>query len=211
MSTENFPLLALALGWFAYAAAHSLLAALQVKTWVTRRWPDRAPWYRLAYNLLAAVLLLPLLWATWAIPGDWLWRWQGAWAWLANGLALAALAGILAAARHYDMDEFLGLRQLRSDAQRGDHDEVFVISPLHRFVRHPWYSLGLVLVWTRDMNPAWLVSALAITLYLVIGSWLEERKLLALHGERYRRYRERVPALLPLPWKVLSRSEAEKL
>ena len=31
------------------------------------------------------------------------------------------------------------------------------------------------------------------------------------HGDAYRRYRERVPALFPLPWRYLSRSEAERL
>lgn len=198
----------LALGWLAYAALHSLLAALAVKSWAIGRWPGCAPWYRLAYNLLAAVLLLPLLWATWSIPGDWLWRWTGILAWLANGLALAALAGFWFSARHYDMAEFLGLRQLGERAARVDRPGGFVVSPFHRFVRHPWYFFGLVLVWTRDMNPAWLVSALAITLYFAVGSHFEERKLLALHGERYRRYRARVPALVPLPWKFLGRAEA---
>ncbi|CAG0999038.1 partial methanethiol S-methyltransferase, partial [Rhodocyclaceae bacterium] len=62
-----------------------------------------------------------------------------------------------------------------------------------------------------DMNGAWLVSTLAITLYFVIGSWLEEKKLLALHGDAYRRYREKVPGLVPLPWKRLSRAEVETL
>jgi protein-S-isoprenylcysteine O-methyltransferase Ste14 len=58
------------------------------------------------------------------------------------------------------------------------------------------------------MNAAMLVSALAITIYFVAGSWLEERKLIAIHGDTYRRYRERVPGLLPLPWKWLGRDEA---
>lgn len=201
----------LALGWCAYALLHSLLAALGVKAWVARCWPACAPWYRLAYNLLAALLLLPLLRATWTIPGDWLWRWDGIWAWLANGLAMAACAGFYFSTRHYDMGEFLGTRQLHEQAMQVDRKEGFVISPFHRFVRHPWYSFGLVLIWTRDTNPAWLVSALAITLYFIVGAHFEERKLLALHGERYRRYMARVPALLPLPWKRLTAAEAEEL
>ena len=75
-------------------------------------------------------------------------------------------------------------------------------------MRHPWYSFGLVIVWTRDMNEAMLVSAIAITAYFVIGSRFEERKLIAVHGEAYRRYRQRVPALVPLPWKYLGSDEA---
>lgn len=196
-------LLWLALGWFAYAALHSLLAALPVKAWAARRWPEFATGYRLAFNGLATVLVLPLVWATWAIPGDWLWRWTGPWAWVANGLALAAVAGFMATARGYDMDAFLGLRQIREGDRTVDGHESFVLSPFHRFVRHPWYFFGLVLVWTRDMNAPLLVSAVAITLYFAIGSRLEEKKLLARHGDDYRDYMAKVPGLIPLPWKHL--------
>lgn len=204
-------LLWLLLGWLAYALLHSLLAAFGVKAAIGRRWPAFMPWYRLAYNLIAVAALLPLAWLVHATPGDWLWRWTGGGAWLANGLALAACAGFVFSARYYDMGEFIGLRQLREHAPRVDRPGGFVVSPFHRFVRHPWYCFGLVLVWTRDMTPALLLSALAITLYFVVGSRFEERKLLALHGEKYRRYRARVPALFPLPGKMLGRDEADSL
>lgn len=201
----------LALGWVAYAALHSLLAALAVKAWVTRRWPAAAPYYRLAYNALAVVLVLPLAWATYALPGDWLWRWTGTAAWLANGLALAALAGFWFATGSYDMGEFLGTRPWRERrADAGEH-EGFRISALHRYVRHPWYALGLVLVWTRDMNAPLLVSATAITLYFIAGSRLEDRKLEAHFGAAYREYRSRVSGLVPLPWKILPAAEAARL
>lgn len=204
-------LVLLALGWLAYAVLHSLLAALAVKAWLTRRWPAFAPWYRLAFNIQSVVLVLPLLWATWAMPGEWLWRWTGPWAWLANGLALAALAGFWFSSGTYDMGEFLGLKPLRERrADAAEHDALR-ISPLHRFVRHPWYALALLLVWTRDMNAPLLVSATAVTLYFVIGSRLEERKLEAHFGAAYRAYREKVPGLLPLPWQWLSAREAEAL
>jgi protein-S-isoprenylcysteine O-methyltransferase Ste14 len=201
----------LALGWLAYAALHSFLASLTFKAWVTRRWPACASWYRLAYNLLAVVLVLPLLWATWAIPGDWLWRWTGLGVWFANGLALAALSGFWLSSGSYDMGEFLGLKPLREKRRDAAEHDGFRISPLHRYVRHPWYALGLVLIWTRDMNAPLLVSALAITLYFVIGSWLEERKLEAHFGAAYREYRQRVPGLIPLPWKRLTAAEADEL
>ena len=208
---DEFKLLFLACGWLAYAGLHSLLAALAVKAWVTRCWPVVAPYYRLAYNAFAGVALLPLLWAIYALPGEPLWRWNGPWAWLANGIALAALVGFVLSSRHYDMDEFLGLkpwREQRHDAV--EHDGLY-ISPFHRHVRHPWYSFGLLLIWTRDMNAPFLVSAVAMTLYFVIGSRLEERKLVAHFGATYREYCRRVPGLIPLPGKCLTALEADDL
>lgn len=204
-------LILIALAWAAYAALHSLLASVAVKAWVARRWPDLMPGYRLGFNVFAAVALLPVLWLVYGTENQWLWRWSGAWAWLANSLAAAAIAGFIVTARAYDMDEFLGLRQWRQGDGSTDDREGFTISFLHRFVRHPWYFLGLVLVWTRDMNGPLLVSALAITAYFVIGSRLEERKLIALHGDAYRSYLARVPGLMPLPWKYLTESEARAL
>jgi protein-S-isoprenylcysteine O-methyltransferase Ste14 len=201
----------LALAWIVYGAVHSALASFTLKERVAKRWPGFMPGYRLAYNAFATVAALPILWLIHAAEGDWLWRWTGTWAWIANGLALATLVGFVVSARHYDMAEFLGLRQLREGATTADRRAGFAISPFHRYVRHPWYAFGLVLVWTRDMNGAWLVSALAITAYFAIGSLLEERKLLSLHGDAYRRYRERVPGLVPLPWKFLRADEAQAL
>jgi protein-S-isoprenylcysteine O-methyltransferase Ste14 len=78
-------------------------------------------------------------------------------------------------------------------------------------VRHPWYFFGLVLIWTRDMSVTMLLSSTLITLYFVVGSWLEEKKLLVYHGDIYRRYMARVPGLIPLPWKFLTAEEAEAL
>lgn len=204
-------LLWLVLGWLAYAVLHSLLAALTVKAWVTRRWPGFAPYYRLTYNAIALIALLPLVWATYVIPGEWLWRWTGLAAWIANGLALAALAGFWFSSGTYDMGEFLGIRPLREKRRDATEHEGLHISPLHRYVRHPWYALGLLLIWTRDMNGPLLVSAGAITLYFLIGSRYEERKLEAHFGAAYRDYKEKVPGLIPLPWKNLSAAEADLL
>jgi protein-S-isoprenylcysteine O-methyltransferase Ste14 len=204
-------LLWLAFGWVTYGVVHSLLAALTVKSWVTQRWPQSAPYYRLAFNALAVVLVLPLAWATYALPGEWLWRWSGPAAWIANGLALAALAGLWLSAGSYDMGEFLGTRPWREKRADAVEHEGFRISPLHRHVRHPWYALGLVLIWTRDMNTPLLVSAIAVTLYLIVGAWLEERKLVARFGAAYREYCGKVPGLVPLPWKRLSAATAEEL
>jgi protein-S-isoprenylcysteine O-methyltransferase Ste14 len=126
-------------------------------------------------------------------------------------LAVAAALGFLWSLRWYDGSEFLGLRQWRRDLRAAEDQEGFHLSPLHRYVRHPWYSLGLVLVWTRDMDPAFLMTALMITLYFALGSRLEERKLLVYHGEIYRRYRRRVPGLIPIPWRYLTGQQARDL
>lgn len=202
-------LIAIALVWSAYFALHSLLSATAIKAWVARHWPRLMPGYRAAFNVIAAVALLPVLWLVYGAGGEWLWQWRGVWAWLANGVALVAILCFYLSTRAYDMGEFLGLRQLKEHSQ--DDRQTFTLSVFHRYVRHPWYCFGLVLMWTRDMNAPLLVSVLAITVYFFIGSKLEERKLVAHYGETYRRYMAKVPGLIPLPWKHLTVAEAEAL
>jgi len=197
--------------WLCYFLIHSLLASLGVKRLVAERWPNRMPAYRLFFNLTALLLLIPPLWLTYRWQGPWLWRWEGLWWWLVNALAAVALGLFWWSLRYYDSGEFIGLKQWREQERRVEDQEQFHISPLHRWVRHPWYSLGLVLVWTRDMNAAFLWTAIVITAYFIVGSRLEEQKLMTYHGRAYRRYRERVPGLIPRPWRHLSRQEAEAL
>jgi protein-S-isoprenylcysteine O-methyltransferase Ste14 len=204
-------LLWLAAAWAAFGALHSAAASLAAKTWIAGRWPAAARWYRIVFNGASLVAVLPALYLSYASDGPMLWQWAGPWRWVSYGLMLAAAAGFVITARWYDIDTFLGLRQIREHDRAPDGHEGFRISPIHRYVRHPWYFFGLVLVWSGDKNPSLLISALAITIYLIVGSRLEERKLVALHGDAYRRYRQRVAGLVPLPWKTLTAEEAREL
>jgi methanethiol S-methyltransferase len=209
--TMTSELLLLGLLWLAYFVIHSVAASLWLKSHIARRWPELMPGYRIAFNAAATLLLLPPLMLMWSLAGEPLWRYEGAGDWLRFALMGLAAGGFLWSLGYYDGMEFLGLRQLRENLHEIEDQERLHISPLHRFVRHPWYSLGLVLVWTQEMDEARLLSSLLITAYLLVGSRLEENKLRAYHGERYQRYRERVPGLIPFPGRYLSRSQAARL
>lgn len=198
--------LMLAAAWIGYCGLHSLLASLRFKAWAIQRGPILSRHYRLGYNLLAFGLLVPLLIATEFAADDWLWRWQGYWSWVAWGVSALVLIGFIWSSRAYDMKAFVGIAPPSADAALR-----FGLSPLHRFVRHPWYFLGLLWLWTRDMDSARLIAALIVSGYLWLGSALEERKLIEELGQTYKDYCARVPGLLPRPWRYLSRAEFARL
>ncbi len=201
----------LAGSWILYGVTHSLLASERVKAWTRKTFPQAFRAYRLTYNLLAVILLLVPLWLMYRYPGDPLWHWPGGMNLVMNAAALAALIGFVLSLRVYDNAEFLGLRQLTCRTQQTGGIPPMSLSTAHRFIRHPWYFYGLVILWAREMNAALLISAVIITLYIVIGSRLEERKLVACYGDAYRAYQRQVPALIPLPWRFLTREQAEAL
>lgn len=215
--TPAVHLILLTLAWSLYGLVHSGLASPFSKAWFRTHFPRRFPAYRLIFNIIAVVLLVPPLWLLFSYAGEPLWQWPRAVRWFADAAALAAAAGFLWTFRIYDGGELLGIAQLRRARQEvGEQTPVLDRAPMqlswaHRFVRHPWYFFGLVIVWTREMNAALLITAGCLTIYLLLGSRREERDLIARYGERYRYYRERVPALIPSPWRYLSREQADRL
>lgn len=196
--------------WIGYGVLHSAMASFQAKNWVAAQFPYLMPYYRILFNLASLVGLIPILYLTLALPSVSLWRWEGIFYWVSLVSALAAVAGFIWSFRYYDIYEFIGIRQLHEKSSTPDIGK-FRLSPLHRFVRHPWYSLSLLIIWTRDMNVLLLVSSVMATIYFISGSRMEEKKLHALYGEAYVEYCKRVPALFPLPWRILRNNEKKEL
>ena len=211
MESHLSQIIYLVIAWLIYFIVHSILASTPVKMLLSQHLAKYSASYRLLYNFVAIILLFPILVMMRHYSGDSLWQWVAPASWLANGLALLALTGFIWSLRYYDSREFLGFTQLSRKDVSADHHEALTLSPLHRFVRHPWYFFALVIIWTRDMDAAFLTSAIMMTLYFIIGSRLEEKKLIRYYGETYQIYRERVPALFPSPWAYLTDSDAENL
>jgi protein-S-isoprenylcysteine O-methyltransferase Ste14 len=194
-----------------YFILHSVAASLAMKHWVAQNWPQFMPYYRLSFNALAILLALPLLGILILYPGEPLWQWQGLGFFISSCLALFALMGFFVSLTDYDLSEFWGTKQWREGNKTTHDQEGFHISTFHRYVRHPWYFFLLILLWTRDISTTQFTAYVLISLYLIIGSWFEERKLIAYHGEVYKEYQQKVAGLFPLPWKILTVSEAEAL
>ncbi len=180
--------------WFVYGAIHSLLASRGFKAWVERAFPRAFRGYRAIYNTLAVFTLVPVLFLSSRVETETLWIWSGPWQIVSIAIAIAAAIGFLYSLRSYDMLAFLGVKAVSKPVG-------LATTGIHAWVRHPWYSLALVVIWTRDMDSIYLVQAASITVYILIGSRLEERRLTDEFGEVYTKYCELVPALIPRLWR----------
>ena len=183
----------------AYSLLHSLLATRRVKRWVRARFGEVGTrYYRLFYNIVGAVTLLPVLMLLALDPGEELYRWPSPWLYLALLLQGAGALIILAGLLQTGVWSFFGIDSLIADEPSGQ--DRLITSGLYAYVRHPLYTGGLLLIWFMPvMTTSLLAFNLAATLYLYLGSIHEEQRLVAVFGKEYSAYRHRVPRFIPRP------------
>jgi protein-S-isoprenylcysteine O-methyltransferase Ste14 len=181
----------------AYAILHSVLAGLAVKNWAQRVFgPGVERWYRLGYNIIAVITLLPLFPLLVWLPTQTLYVAPAPWRWLMVGGQLLALVALTATLLQTGLFHFLGLAQLV--AGRPDESGALNVNGFYSWVRHPLYLFSLLFLWlTPVMTINLLTTYLLFTLYFYVGSFFEERRLLGEFGSAYRDYQQRVPRLIP--------------
>lgn len=192
----------LSIFWLGYFTVHSSLASESVKRWIARMWPRGTRYYRLLFNVIALLLLIPPGLFLFTHESQSLWQWSGVLKVVQTAIAVIVLLGFYWTSKSYNMQEFWGTRQVDDQVESG-----LCLSFMHRYVRHPWYSLALLYLWSRDMDGLYLTSVILMTLYFWFGSLLEEKKLVNIYGEAYASYRKLVPGLLPVPGKSLTANQ----
>ncbi len=197
-------LVMLCIFWVMWCGVHSLLINSSVLGLVKKYASCLTRYYRLLYNGVSFVTLVPLIIVTGMAEGRVMVRWEGSSNYLRIVLLTAAFLLFTGGARQYDILYFLGLKQLQTGEEHlllSDAEE-FTESGVFGFIRHPWYVGSLLLLWSvlpRYPLPVFLAVCI-LSVYLVIGTMLEERKIIAQYGDSYRRYQQRVSMLFPWKW-----------
>jgi protein-S-isoprenylcysteine O-methyltransferase Ste14 len=177
---------------------HSLLASSRSKEIAQRVFGAGVKrFYRLAYNVFACISFLPVLVVLFIVPDRTLYIVIFPWAALMLGgeaLAVAALVVGLLLSRPLD---FAGLRQLGTP---DDRPAQLITDGLYRYVRHPLYTAGLVFIWLLPVMTANVLAVnIALTVYVIIGAFLEEHRLQSEFGQVYRDYMASTPMFIPFP------------
>lgn len=179
-----------------WGIVHSLLASLGFKAWVRRTLGESfMRFFRVGYNLFSVVSFLPVLWLAAVLPDEMLYQVPPPWAYgMLFGQAFAGIALVVGVLQTGALS-FAGLQQLFEGEKR---DSILVRGGLYSWVRHPLYSAGLAFLWlTPIMSRNTLVLYAALTAYIIVGAYFEERKLVREFGEVYLEYQATTPMLIP--------------
>jgi protein-S-isoprenylcysteine O-methyltransferase Ste14 len=182
-----------------FAVQHSVMARPAFKRAWKRVIPE--PIERSTYVLASSLALILLFWQ-WRPMGGVVWEVEAPFARLllfavcAAGWLTVLVSTFLI--NHFDL---FGLRQTWLYFRGKRYTPIAFRTPgPYRWVRHPLYVGWLLAFWaTPTMTAAHLVFALMTTGYILTAIQLEEQDLISAYGDTYRRYRQRVPMLLPWP------------
>ena len=149
----------------------------------------------------AALIILVLLWQP---TDEFLFRLRGGARWFSACLALLALAGFVWGVRSLGTFDPFGTLPIKAALPgTGVAPDPLVTRGPYRYVRHPLYLFMLVLIWsTPRLSTDQLLFNLLWTGWIVLGTKLEERDLLADFGQTYREYQLTVPMLIPSPRRI---------
>jgi len=185
----------------AYAVLHSWLASQRVKQWARTRFGPRMDcWYRLFFNMVGVLTLLPLGGLLFLLPDQALYVLPVPWRHIAAAAQLVTVVSMVYGVWITDAWHFLGIRQLFQVTPRGcsQRQPPLAVFGLYRWVRHPLYLLSIFLIW---LTPAMTVNLAALyavlTLYFFVGTFFEEQRMVDEFGEAYAQYQAQVPRLFP--------------
>lgn len=178
-----------------WGIVHSWLASLGFKEFIRRSLGNGfMKLYRLLYNLFAVISILPVLYLMVALPNKMLYQIPSPWNSLMRVAQGISVIFLFVAVLQTDLLSFIGLRQLIEAEKRGS----LVTSGFYHFMRHPLYTFGLLVLWlSPSMTMNSFVICIALTIYILIGIYFEERKLLREFRKEYADYKSVTPMLIP--------------
>ena len=193
--------LSLTIWWVVFFAAHSILASSALKSKINILNPIFKSYYRLCFNIISTLLLIPIIYTFFQLPAEYLIKTSFLYQLVGSLLSAAGVFIVIGGFKNYRSDEFIGIYQIKNHHEF--HPSTLNRSSWNSIVRHPLYFGGIILiVGILLITPTIKLSitSLLAIVYLYFGTLWEEKKLIAEFGSTYKDYQREVSMLLPIKW-----------
>jgi methanethiol S-methyltransferase len=184
--------------WSAYCALHSFLISTGFTKLLVRSLKKYYAFYRTFYILFSLALLIPLIQYSGQLDAEII---------ITDGLIMNLVRKALAAGSlvlffwafffDYDSLSFFGIRQILNFGKVTAPLEDIKRNGLLGIMRHPMYFSLIIYLWCQTYKLVDIVVNTVLTIYVIIGTILEEKKLVLEFGDTYLKYQRDVPMLIP--------------
>jgi len=186
--------------WTAYCALHSFLISIWFTNLMKRSLKEYYAFYRLSYNALALILFVPLYLFTIQTKSEVIITYSFPLI-IIRYVVISISILILLKAFFFDYDylTFFGIRQMFDFGKKISRNYSGGIrkNGLLGLIRHPLYFGVLLFIWCQTFRFTDIIVNMVLTIYIFIGTRLEEKKLIMEFGEPYIKYQHQVPMLIP--------------
>jgi protein-S-isoprenylcysteine O-methyltransferase Ste14 len=191
--------LILAVLWITYCVLHSVLISTTFTNFLKKKAGNAYRFHRLFYNIFSIVTLIPVVLYTISTKQQPFFVWDGYLIPIKYILMASGIIFFILGAQHYSFSQFAGIRQIRQGVDHNLINKTGILSTsgILGAVRHPFYAALFPLLWARDLDITVLIVNIILSAYLIIGTILEERKLVLEFGDSYREYQKNVSMLFP--------------
>jgi methanethiol S-methyltransferase len=188
--------------WILFCALHSGLISITFTSFIKQKIGDSYRFYRLFYNIFSIATLIPVLIYTASIKQPPFFVWSGYLLPFKYALLSVGILCFVMGSRRYNFAQFAGIAQIKEGTNNNLINKTGKLSSrgILGVVRHPFYAGIFPLIWSNDLDVTALITNIILSGYVVIGTLLEERKLIAEFGDAYRAYQKKVSMLFPLKW-----------
>ncbi len=174
---------------------HSGMVRKTTRRWMSRVIPEQ--YLAAVFSIVSGITLLVLvfLWQETALV---LASAEGFLRWSFRALFFLAIAGQVWGTWSLKSADLFGTESALQPPGPTPADAPMVVRGPYRWVRHPLYLTTFMMIWSYpDLTVDRLLLNVLFTAWIIVGTVLEERDLVANFGDDYRSYQRRVPMLIP--------------
>lgn len=179
---------------------HSLMVRKSFSKWLSGFIPQD---YLSAFFSIFSGLFLLILMFFWQKSTSFQVELDGAAYWFMRVLFFISIIGFYITSRFLRPFDPFGIREISTHLKgKTAKESFFTVRGSYRWVRHPLYFFCLMIIWAQvSVTTDRLVFNGLWTLWIIIGTFLEERDLIVSFGDVYRNYQRSVPMLIPYKWR----------